>query len=258
MATTFTTYQLPKVWPIAKLRPADITLPHLRFNTQKFTSPFTGNTQTAQWPGALWEVSANFPPMVKGGATSELHAFITSLRGSGGRFLFPVYSCRYAPAAPLQADRVTLIPFRVDTTKVTADTTAHTADATQIQYETVFTVDACPDVLTINGHLMLNSGQAPLHVGSFLSWDESRDGQFWTRHTHEVIAIDYEPTTGATILTVEPAMAFLPTSATPIHVHAPSIVVSMVDDTQAVIRKAGQQASFGFAAIQSHPTSITI
>jgi hypothetical protein len=256
--TTFTTYDLPKVWPITTLRTADVTLPHLLQNTQRFSSPFSRNTQTLQWPGALWEISANFPPITSGDTLAKLHAFITSLRGGGGTFIFPVYTCRYSPAAPLQPERVTMIPLTADITTITADTEMVTADATMVQMETVFTVTTCPDVLTINGYLMLNSGRAPLKVGSFISWDESSSGTFVDRHLHEITAMTYTPTTGATTLTVEPAMMFLPTPSTPIHVYAPGGVYQMVDDGQAVIRKAGSSASFGFSAIQKHPIRITI
>lgn len=260
MTTTFNTYQLPKVWPITLHRPADGIRPHLHFNTQTFVSPFTRNTQTAQWPGALWNAEAAFPPIdgQRGAVAKQLHAFITSLRGGGGRFVFPAYTCRYAPPEPLQPERVTLIPFTADTANVRADSTRYTADRTRWQYETVFNVTSCPDVLTIEGVLLLNSGKAPLEVGSFISWDEAAAGTFVDRHMHQVIAMSYTPTTGAAVLTVEPAMTHLPTPATPMHVHAPSAVYRMVDDAQAVLRKAGSQVSFGFTAVQSRPIKLVV
>lgn len=260
MATTFTTYQLPKLWPITLHRPADGTLPALRHNTQQFASPFSLTAQTLQWPGSVWGFEAGFPPIGRDDVKRTLHAFITSLRGAGGRFIFPAYTCRYAPPAPLQAERVTLIPFTADTTHITADTTRYTADATRVQLETVFTVTTCPDALTITGYLMLNSGKAPLQVGSFISWDEAdaTTGAFVHRHMHEVVAMVTTPSTGATTLTVEPAMRHLPTPATPMHVYAPSSVYRMVDDSQAVMRRAGSNVSFSFAAVESAPLRIEV
>jgi hypothetical protein len=258
--TTFTTYQLPKLWPITLHRPADGTLPSLRHNTQQFASPFSLNSQTLQWPGSVWGVEAGFPPIGREDVKRTLYAFITSLRGAGGRFIFPAYTCRYVPPAPLQAERVTLIAFTADTTHITADSTRYTADATRVQLETVFTVSTCPDALTIQGYLMHNSGRAPLQVGGFISWDEAdaTTGVFVHRHLHIVVDMTTTPTTGATTLTVEPAMRYLPTSATPMHVYAPSMVCRMVDDGQAVMRRAGSNVSFGFTGVESAPLRIQV
>ena len=258
--TTFTTYQLPKLWPITLHRPADGTLPSLRHNTQQFASPFSLNSQTLQWPGSVWGVEAGFPPIGREDVKRTLYAFITSLRGAGGRFIFPAYTCRYAPPAPLQAERVTLIAFTADTTHITADSTRYTADATRVQLETVFTVSTCPDALTIQGYLMHNSGRAPLQVGGFISWDEAdaTTGVFVHRHLHMVVDMATTPTTGATTLTVEPAMRYLPTPATPMHVYAPSMVCRMVDDGQAVMRRAGSNVSFGFTGVESAPLRIQV
>lgn len=258
MATSFNTYQIPKVWPITRLRPSDRNIPHLRNNTQSFTSPFTRNTQTLRFPGALWVVNANFPPFNRPDTQRELHAFITSLDGAGGRFIFPAYTCRYTPPAPLQAERVTFVPLTADITTITADTTRVTADRISTQLETIFSVSACPDNYTISGYLQFNSGKAPLRVGSFISWDESDGGVFVDRHMHEVVAMTYAPTTGAAVLTVRPAMTYQPTPATQVHTYAPSVVLRMVDDDQAIMQKAGSAVSVGFSAIQSRPVRITI
>ena len=252
-AVSFTTAgQAVHMWP-AHVRPSEVTL-HLRYNTSTFTSPFSRNVQTMELPGALFELSAGFPP-ARPAVACELRAFFATLRGQVGRFYFPVYGCRYAPAAMYQPERVTLLPFTCDDTHITTDCTHITCDATVIQMETTFGVSTCSDAETIHGYLMHHSRRYPLQVGSYIDWD-SPDG---SRHTHIVVGLQTtNPTTGATTLTVEPPMRWQPTAATPMRVHAPSVLVRLADDGQGALQQAARLASFSLGAVQSFPLVLEV
>lgn len=247
---SFTTSGAPiYTWP-QNIKPSDISMP-LRFNTSTFTSPFTRNTQTVELPGALFNLSAAFPP-VKPAVAAMLRAFFGRLRGASGRFYFPAYACRYAPPAMYQPERVTIIPLSVDSVGITCDRTNITIDATQIQYETQFGVSTTPDAETIVGTLWLNSGRAPLAEGSYISWD---DATGW-RHMHLITS--FLRVDAAVTIKVEPPMRALPTPATPMHVHAPSAVFGLADDGQGALSQAGQLSSFAVEAVQRFPLSITV
>lgn len=239
-------------WP-AQVRPSEITL-HLRSNTSSLVSPFSRNAQTLELPGALFDLSAAFPP-AKSDVARIMRAFFASLRGAAGRFYFPVYTCRYAPAAMHAPERVTMIGLTVDTDAITCDSTDITCDATTIQMETTFAVSACPDAETINGFLMLNSGRYPLQVGGYIDWDDP-DG---ARHTHIVTSlITTNVFTGATTLKVEPPMRWLPLPATPIRVHSPSVLVRLADDGQGAINQAARLSSFSVQAVQWFPLNLSV
>lgn len=247
----FTTLGVPvHHWP-RLVKPADVTL-HLRFNTATFTSPYTGTSQTTELPGALHQLDAAFPAVAPA-RVGELRAFIASLRGGAGRFIFPAVACRYAPRALGAPLRVTVIPLTADDDHITADNTHITADATTVQLEAVFTATTCPDDFTIVGTLWLNSQRAPLQVGAPISWD---DATGW-RHLHTVVAMEHDRTTGACTLTVEPPMRERPTPSTPIDVHAPSGIFRLADDGQGALRQAGRTTSFTVSAVQAFPIAVS-
>jgi len=54
-------------------------------NTQTFTSPLNGTTQTAALPGARWEATLTYTNR-DGVEGKKLQAFLTALRGRAGRF----------------------------------------------------------------------------------------------------------------------------------------------------------------------------
>jgi hypothetical protein len=183
-----------------------------------------------------------------------LRAFFGKLRGGAGRFYFPAYPCRYAPPAMYQPERVTIIPLTADSGTITADTTLITADATTIQFETTFGVSTCPDNETIVGTLWLNSRRAPLEVGGYISWDDASG----TRHLHLLVGLEHNTGTGLATLTVEPPMRDVPTPATPMHVHAPSAILGLVDDGQGALREAARLSTFTLEAVQRFPLNITV
>jgi len=57
----------------------------LRTNTQVFTSPLNGVTQTLELPGALWFATYTLPIMTPNVA-AEWQAFLVNLMGASGRF----------------------------------------------------------------------------------------------------------------------------------------------------------------------------
>jgi hypothetical protein len=249
--TTYTARGLPlQIWP-NQIKPSEIRL-HITARSGVFTSPYTGTTQTVSWPGALIMLDASFPPVRSGAVLSEFRAFVARLRGRAGRFIFPVYSCRYAPPAPLQPERVTLLNLTADNTYITADSTLVRADATRIRMESVFTVSTAPNSTTLTGTLWFNSRMYPVGVGSWISWD---DASGW-RHCHMVVDMDHNATTGAATLTLEPPMRSLPGPATPVHVHAPGAVFMLSDDGQGAISQAGQLSSFSISGVQSFPVEV--
>jgi hypothetical protein len=235
-------------WPTAS-KPAEVTM-HLRFNTGAFTSPFTRTTQTIEWPGALFDLSATFPP-ANSDTAKAMRSFFASLRGMAGRFYFGAYPCRYSPASMYASERVTVIALTADYTTVTADSTQNTADATTIEMESQFTVTRAT-ATTITGTLWINSNRYPLQVGSYLSFDDARG---W-RHLHIVTAMTSP--SGATTLTVEPPMRALPTASTPIHVHQPSGIFMLTDDAQGAMNQSMGRFNYSIAAVQSHPLEVTV
>lgn len=50
------------------------------------TSPFTAESQVQEWPGELWSLAAELPPMQRATAEQWL-AFLLALRGGSGTFL---------------------------------------------------------------------------------------------------------------------------------------------------------------------------
>ena len=251
MPVSFTTTGVPvHQWP-AQVKPSEVSM-HLRFHTSTFTSPYTRTTQTTELPGALHEAEASFPAL-RPDLVPTVRAFISGLRGQAGRFHFPAYTCRYAPPAMYAAERITLLPLTADSTTITADNTTITADTTQVAMEPLLVVSACPDAVTIVGTLWLNSQRAPLQPGSWISWD---DATGW-RQLHQVVDMDHHRATGAVTLQVEPPMRERPTTATPMHVYAPSGVFRLVDDGQGALRQAGRQASFTLAILQAHPLQVS-
>jgi hypothetical protein len=234
-------------WPTT-VRPSEVTL-HLKFNTGSFTSPFTRTTQTIEWAGALFDLSANFPPL-RSDSANTMRAFFASLRGRAGRFYFGAYPCRYSPASMYASERTTVIPLSADTITITADNTTHTADETTVGMESLFTVTSSTST-TIVGTLWLNSNKYPFEVGSYFSFDDSRG---W-RHLHIVTAMT--AASGVTTLTVEPPMRSLPTSLTPIHIHQPSGIFMMMDDGQGALTQSMGKFNFTLSAIQSHPLEVT-
>lgn len=253
MATTYTARGLPiRIWPTA-IKPSEIAF-NIQANTGVFSSPYTRTTQTVAWPGALVMLEAGFPPLRAGSdAWRDFAVFVAQLRGRAGRFVFPAYTCRYAPPAPLQPERITMIPLTVDTTYITADSTRIRADATVIQMESVLTASACPNSVTITGTLWLNSHRFPLQIGGWVSWD---DATGW-RHLHQIVGLDHDPATGAATLTVEPTMRSLPTPSTAMHVHAPSGIFQLADDAQGFLSQSGRLARFSVSAVQSFPVEVT-
>ena len=235
-------------WPAA-LKPSDITL-HLRFNTSTATSPFTRTTQTTELPGALFDLSAVVPAM-SNAAVLAARAFVATLRGQAGRFVFPAYACRYTPPAMGEAERVPIIPITADSDHITADSTTHTTDEATIIYESQYTVTSCTDASTIVGTLWLNSARAPLQVGGFVSWD---DATGW-RHLHVVTAMT--TVEDVTTLTVAPPMRSQPTSTTPIHVHTPSGIFRLTADSEGTLSQAGTSWGMSLAAVQAFPLQVS-
>ena len=234
-------------WPLAA-RPSEVTM-HLKFNTGTFSSPFTRTTQTIEWAGALFGLSANFPP-TRPDTANIMRAFFASLRGMAGRFYFGAYACRYSPASMYASERITVIQLTADTITITADSSIHTADKTTIGMESLFTVTSSTST-TITGTLWLNSNKYPFGVGSYLSFDDARG---W-RHLHIVTAMT--AASGVTTLTVEPPMRAFPTSSTPIHIHQPSGIFMMSDDDQGSMNQSMGKFNFSLSATQSHPLEVT-
>lgn len=57
----------------------------LASNALQFQSPLNGTTQTVEFPGAKWQLTATLPPMQRAEA-AVWQAFLMQLRGTAGRF----------------------------------------------------------------------------------------------------------------------------------------------------------------------------
>lgn len=254
MATTYTARGLPvQPWPTF-LKPAEIAL-NIRASTSVFTSPFTRTTQTVSLPGALWMLEASFPPVRDPAKVRELRAWSARLSGRAGRFLFPAYTCRYAPPLAGEPERQTWTPLTADNAegRITADNIEISADATRSQMETTFVVLNAIGTGQLHGILHFNSRRYPLTIGSYIAWDDSDD---W-RHLHLVVGLEYDATTGEATLDLEPPMRAVPTPATPIHVHAPAGIFQLTEDAAADLRQAGRLVHFSITGVQSFPLEVT-
>lgn len=251
--TTYTARGLPvQTWPTF-LKPSEIAL-NIRAHTSVFSSPFTRTTQTVALPGALWMVEASFPAVSGAAKVGELRAWSARLSGRAGRFLFPAYTCRYAPPLAGQPERQTWFPLTADNADghITADNMEITADATRMQMETVFTVSGVVGSTQLLGTLLFNSRRYPLGIGSYIAWD---DADNW-RHLHMVVGMEYDPVTHAATLDLEPPMREVPTPSTPIHVHAPAGIFQLTEDAAADLRQSGRQIAFSISGVQSFPLEV--
>lgn len=254
MATTYTARGLPvQPWPTF-LKPAEISL-NPRANTSVFSSPFTRTTQTVSLPGALWMLEASFPPLRDPTKVGELRAWSARLSGRAGRFLFPAYTCRYAPPLAGEPERQTWFSLTADNADgyITSDNVEITADATRMQMETTFVVSEAVGTTQLVGTLLFNSRRYPLTIGSYIAWDDDDD---W-RHLHMVVGMEYDPVTHEATLDLEPPMRAVPTPETPIHVHAPAGIFQLTEDAAADLRQAGRLVSFTISAVQSFPLEVT-
>jgi len=74
---------------------------NLKSNTESFTSPLNGSSQTIERPGARWKVSLEFPPL-KDPDRGRLEAFLAALNGMAGRFtIWPHGRPGSSPYSPL-------------------------------------------------------------------------------------------------------------------------------------------------------------
>lgn len=79
---------------LARAAPQSVDI-GLKSNTQVFVSPFSGDTQTLELPGARWTLSFLFNSLQRADA-GELEAFMAQLRGQANRARVPVWG-RLAP-----------------------------------------------------------------------------------------------------------------------------------------------------------------
>lgn len=238
-------------WP-AQVRPR-VVEPNLSYSNAITVNPYNGVTQTQEYDSAAHTVAVTVESL-RGESLSEMRAFLAQLRGVANRFVMGVYPCRYAPNALGAPNRVTQLRLSVDSTTITVDRTDITCDQTLVKYETAFAVNRCPDVVTIEGTLYLNSNQVPLRVGNYISFD---DASAW-RHLHLVVGMVHDLPTGLCTLTVEPPMRILPTPVTVMQVHNPSAIWMMGDDAQGMLRVADKFASVTFEARAALPFALSL
>lgn len=252
MATSFITSAPIQNWP-SNVKPNNITL-HIQSNTARFISPFTRTSQTQENPGAVVTLSAQFP-MLREDKARPLRAMLAKLRGSAGRFYFPASRCGYAVPSQYASERLTVIAFTVDTTKIKCDTTRYTIDATVYALESVFTPDGTGSSTTINGTIWTNSGRNPIQVGNYLSFDDSSG---W-RQLHMMVDIVSDPVTGLSTIKVEPPMRERPTSLTPIHINYPSGIFMLTDDAQgSIAQMPAGYSQLQIEAVQAFPLKVVV
>jgi hypothetical protein len=210
-------------WP-ASIVPQSVTW-RLRANTQSFTSPLSGATQTAELAGARWLADLNLPALDTA-RWRAWSAFAARMRGQAGRVYFgpPQYS------GP-QADT-----WAADPSAVTCDSTAVTCDSTAL------TVDALPyatrlgtplvDGAAQTGNSLATDGWEPgitvMRAGDYLSYDTATG-----RSLH--IVTDAEVRSdglGRASIGIEPPIRSAPADNAAIEVQTPSCVMGLLDDDQ--------------------------
>lgn len=256
MTTSFSTVQAIQPWP-AELRPNIITL-NLLANTSVFTSPFSRSGQTQELAGQLFTLSLGFPPL-ENAAAKQVRAFLARLRGQAGRFYFCV-NWHGTPVVAYGAEALHNVPFSVDHTSLSADSTDFSADATVWPYESVFTPDGGgTDPENLTGTLWINSGDCPLEVGGYISYDDPTTPVTAGPHRclHLVTAIETVGT--STTITLEPPMVVQPTATTPIHIRNASGVFRLdSDDQTAMTHRPGHLYELSLSAIQARPLMLTL
>lgn len=236
----------------AWLKPSVIT-PFLEYNTAASFSPFTKTVQTQEYAGAVFKISMSFPAL-RGDRIGEARALMARLRGSAGRFYFPVNCFSRVVPSQYSAERVTFLPFTCDLTTVNCDSTQFKCDATLFPYESLFTADGGgTNPIQIVGTLWINSNKRPLKVGGYISFDGA-DGY---RHLHMIVAI--ESALGKTTLTVEPPLREQPTASTPMHIHNPSGVFMLnSDQIGAITERPGHLGDMSLEITQALPLNISV
>jgi hypothetical protein len=234
------------------LRPSSISTP-LAVSNVTHRSPISFTSQTFNNPGAMFGVSAQFPPLTQD-QHKKANVFISKLRGEAGRFYFPMNCCAYGIPDTFSPERVTLVPFTVDTIEITVDSTRVTVDRTTIPYESFYASDGLStDPTVITGTLWINSGLSRLELDGYLSWDDTAG----YRHLHHIVGID--KVGGKTNITVEPPMRFIPTASTPIHVKAPSGIFKLTaDNVGALTRGSNGRSEFSVTLEQAWPAQFTL
>lgn len=238
-------------WPM-EVRPSSISTP-LAVSNVTHRSPISFTSQTFNNPGAMFGVSAQFPPLTQD-QHKKANVFISKLRGESGRFYFPMNCCAYGIPDTFAPERVTIIDFTVDTVEITIDNTNITVDKTTIPYESFYASDGLStDPTVITGTLWINSGLARLEEDGYLSWDDAAG----YRHLHHIVGI--ENVGLKTHVTVEPPMRFMPTASTPIHIKAPSGIFKLsADSVGALTRNASGRSEFSVTLEQAWPAQFTI
>lgn len=257
MTISFSTVQSVKPWPVG-LRPNLVTL-HLQSRTSVFTSPFTPGFQTQEMPGQVFNLSLGLPPFQTAQA-QQVRAFLASLRGQAGRFYFPVNWYGTAVPAPYQGEALNTIPITVDRTNLRADRTDVTVDADSFYYESIFTPNGGgTDPNELTGTLWINSGDCPLEVGSYLSFDDPTLPQVSGPHRSLHIVIEMVTTGITTTLTLEPPMLVQPTASTPIHIRNASGMFRLASDSEGVMtQRPGLVYETSFSATQHTPITFAI
>jgi hypothetical protein len=145
----------------------------------------------------------------------------------------------------------------VSASRIRADRTDITSDATTVVLEPVFTPDGGgTDRTRIVGTLWLNSGERPLRVGGHISFDDARG---W-RHLHVLTGIETDATTGRTTLHVEPPLRAQPTAGTAIHVVNPSGIFQLSsDDMGSMTQRPGRVEQLAAVdGVQAFPLGLAL
>lgn len=231
-------------WP-ASIVPASVTW-RLRANTQSYTSPLSGATQTAELPGARWLADMTLPALdrVRWRAWS---AFAARLRGQAGR----VY------VGPHQYRGPNSDTWAANPSALTADSTAVTADDSTVTVDefTSATVLGTPVVHGAGqtGAALVTSGWTPqvnvMRAGDYLSYDAGAG-----RQMHIVVSdVVRSDDAGRATITVEAPIRTSPAAGAAVEISVPTCVMGLAsDDDGAATYEPGIIARVSLALVERY------
>lgn len=231
---------MPLTWP-AEFIPAAVSW-RLKSNTQSFSSPLSGHTQTAELPGARWIAELSMPVLTKP-RWQAWSALIARLRGQSGRVYF-------SPPQYLGPELDwTTVPggLSADDDTVSADNDVDLVNQLHI--------DTSAPVISgagQTGAALVTVGWTPaadvLHAGDYVSYPVGAEG----RTLHLLVEDARSDSAGVCTLAVEPPIRTPPADGAALEFRRPVCVMRLQDDDQGGLsHEPGQFGRAGCTLVES-------
>lgn len=226
--------------------PASAKFASVRFslisNTQSFSSPLTGTTQTLELPGSKWQASFNLPVQVgTENLTGEWQSFLIRLRGQAGRFL------AYDPARRIPRGALGVgVPATEGPNQFFPSTTLYPSESLYPE------AAALPALPAVDSGTVLNTapiGATTIDVTGLMEWDASqgvhitletfpilKPGDYFQVGSELKMVVDYVfmtgGSTGTATIGFEPPLRKTALKGQKVTFTNPICIMRLVDDNQ--------------------------